>query len=147
MISKKCRGRIYFGPLMYNKTISIIQLDWAKSKFPFEFSKGWIAYFGYAQQPRRGSVFEKIRKEKYMKKIIISTIFYLMMFFRKPFLIVGKFIGGIFFLGFLIAIFSGATQMIFACLIISFVFFMLCYFYDTLLLKLNPTNNDLYLSQ
>ncbi|MBK2279822.1 hypothetical protein [Francisella philomiragia] len=82
-----------------------------------------------------------------MKKFIISTIFYLMMFFRKPFLIIGKFIGGIFFLGFLIAIFSGPTKMIFISLAFSFVFFMLCYFYDVILLKINPTNNDLYLSQ
>ncbi|WP_150467204.1 hypothetical protein [Francisella sp. SYW-9] len=82
-----------------------------------------------------------------MKKIIMSIIFYLMMFFRKPFLLIGKFIGGIFFIGFLIAIFSGPTKMVFIFLIFSFIFFMLCYFYDMILLKINPTRNDLYLSQ
>ena len=84
--------------------------------------------------------------------LLKSIIFYPMMWLRVPFLMLGKFLAGIFLLGGILFLFigsgvEGATGLIVTCFVLSFVFFLLNIFYDQILLKLNPTGNDLFLKQ
>jgi hypothetical protein len=84
--------------------------------------------------------------------ILKSIIFYPMMWLRGIFLLVGKVLQGFFLLGALLILFAGRGQdyfwpMLLMCSGFSFFFFLLTQFYDQILLKLNPTGNDLFLIQ
>lgn len=78
-----------------------------------------------------------------------AIIFYPMLFVRKPFMFVSKFIG------ILLAFFFTVTTMLGAlpwtarlsALGVAFVLFLLRHFYDVILLNLNPTNAGLMLEQ
>ena len=81
--------------------------------------------------------------------ILKSIIFYPMLFFRRLFMIIAKFFGIIFFLAFLL---SFAVDWIhweakIITISVSFSFFLLRQFYDSILLKLNPTKSQLTLYQ
>ena len=87
-----------------------------------------------------------------MEKFIKAIFFYPLMWLRAPFLMVGKLLGGLFFLGALFALIFGQNQEHFWSMFLSFsglsfFFYLLNQFYDQILLKLNPTGNKLYLSQ
>jgi hypothetical protein len=76
-------------------------------------------------------------------------IFYPMLFFRGPFLLVSNFIIGLGTIGFLIILFLNAApasiKVIFFC--VPFFTFLLSYFYDVLLLRLNLDNVELTLNR
>lgn len=80
-------------------------------------------------------------------KILKSIVFYPLLWLRGIFKGISKFISGAFLLLFIISLFikqMGLTvKIIFA--FFSFIFFMLAFFYDQILLKLNPTGNVLIL--
>lgn len=76
-------------------------------------------------------------------------IFYPMLFVRKPFMFISKFIGIILiFVSIVASIFVGVpwTLKLFA-LGLAFALFLLRHFYDVILLNLNPTNIELTLQQ
>ena len=79
-------------------------------------------------------------------KIIYASIFYFMLYLRKPFFMCAKFLSFLVLLSALALLFfmhsylSGSTL-----LAVSFVTFLLRQFYDQILLKINPTNNALIL--
>lgn len=84
--------------------------------------------------------------------VLKSVIFYPMMWLRVPFLMVGKFLAGILLIGGLVFLLlgggaEGANSIIIFSFGMSFLFFLLTIFYDQILLKLNPTGNDLFLKQ
>lgn len=84
--------------------------------------------------------------------ILKSIIFYPMMWLRGIFLLVGKVLQGLFLLGAIFILFAGQGHDYFWTLFLtfsgfSFFFFLLTQFYDQILLKLNPTGNDLFLIQ
>lgn len=82
-----------------------------------------------------------------MQAILKNIIFYTLMFVRTPFMIIGKILG-IFLLIFSLVCFLNNKDICGALMIaISFGTFMLRMFYDQILLKINPTNTDIYLSQ
>lgn len=75
-------------------------------------------------------------------------LFTLLLFLRKPFLLCATFISVVTFLAFLIALYMDtATNMKVGFFLFSFGSFLLKFFYDQLIIKLNPTNNELILSQ
>lgn len=78
-----------------------------------------------------------------------AILFYPMLFVRKPFILLSKFIGIILIFVFTMAsIFGGVswTLKLFA-IGLAFALFLLRHFYDVILLNLNPTNIDLTLEQ
>ena len=78
-----------------------------------------------------------------------AILFYPMLFVRKPFMLLSKFIGIILIFAFTMAsIFGGVpwTLKLFT-LGLAFALFLLRHFYDIILLKLNPTNTELTLQQ
>ncbi len=88
-------------------------------------------------------------------KIIKMAIFYPMFWVRGLFLFIEKFVASLFLLAAIfIGVLSAAAEegdiawgKVFIYGICSFMIFMLCQFYDQILLKLNPTGNDLTLYQ
>lgn len=85
-------------------------------------------------------------------KTIKSILFYPLMWLRKPFLICGKLLGALFFIGGIIVFLGregqdGATSAYLQMFGLSFFFFILNIFYDQILLKLNPTDTVLILNQ
>lgn len=81
-----------------------------------------------------------------------SAIFYPMMWLRRPFLMFSKILGGLLFISALVLIFGdhnreGFWKMLIVSSGLSFFLFMLNQVYDQVLLKLNPTNHDLFLRQ
>lgn len=84
--------------------------------------------------------------------IIKSLIFYPMLWLRTPVIMLGKIVGGLLFLGAVMVFFmeqdkEGYWTMQLTFVGLSFFFFMLNQFYDHILLKLNPTDSELFLSQ
>lgn len=85
-------------------------------------------------------------------KVLKSLIFYPMMWLRGIFLLAGKVLQVIFLLGAILILFAGQGHDYFWTMLLtfsgfSFFFFLLTHFYDQILLKLNPTGNDLLLMQ
>jgi hypothetical protein len=79
-------------------------------------------------------------------KILKSVIFYPMLWLRGLFLRVGKFISGLFLLGLILGLlFRAPIGYLIGCGIFSLGSFLLTFFYDQILLKLNPTGNTLTL--
>ncbi len=75
-------------------------------------------------------------------------IFYPMLWLRGLFLLASNILGGFFFIGGLISWIAGTDKwMILVGFGLSFTFFILRHFYDQILLKLNPTGQELYLFQ
>lgn len=83
-------------------------------------------------------------------KILKSIIFYPMLWLRGLFKLGFKIISVIFLLGGIIFLIIGSEEMgmenIILAFVGSFVFFIIGMLYDQILLKLNPTGNDLTLS-
>ncbi len=78
-----------------------------------------------------------------------AIIFYPMLFVRKPFIFLSKFIGIIMIFMFIMANILGGvswTLKLFT-LGLAFALFLLRHFYDVILLNLNPTNISLTLEQ
>ena len=90
-----------------------------------------------------------------MKSVILtisyclrSLIFYPLLFLREPFLFLCKFFIGITFIAFIfMLIFDAPRNMTIFLGCSSFILFLLSFFYDLLLLKLNPTNIELTLNR
>ena len=79
-------------------------------------------------------------------KLLKSLIFYPMLWLRGLFLGVGKFISGFFLLGLILGfLFHAHIGYLIGCGILSFGAFLLTFFYDQILLKLNPTGTTLTL--
>lgn len=79
-------------------------------------------------------------------KILKSVIFYPMLWLRGIFLSIGKFISGLFLLGLILGLlFRAPIGYLIGCGIFSFGSFLLTFFYDQILLKLNPTDTTLIL--
>lgn len=83
-------------------------------------------------------------------KLLKSIIFYPMLWLRGVLLGICKIISGVFLLGFIVSLFYGKSAPLSMKIILgvlSFIFFILSFWYDTLLLKLNPTDIELTLFQ
>lgn len=89
-------------------------------------------------------------------KVFISTIiyclrsllFYPLLFLRGIFLNVSKFLIGLTFLAFITTLlFKAPSKMTIIFISISFSLFLLSFFYDLLLIKLNPTKTELTLDR
>ena len=78
-------------------------------------------------------------------KLIKSIFFYPMMLIRGLFLTIGNFMGGIFIIGFIVSFIAGHLKLEF--LLIGFMFFLITFFYDIILLKINPTDTELTLKR
>ena len=85
-------------------------------------------------------------------RILKAIIFYPMLWLRGIFLLVGRLIGGLFFLGFIIFMCAKLLGVEYVSWwdvglfgLFSFVIFLLLQFYDQILLWLNPTDNILIL--
>ncbi len=81
-------------------------------------------------------------------KIIKSIFFYPMMWLRKPFLLLGKLLGGLMFIVAILSFFiENFLKIVFMFAGFSFFFFLMNHFYDRILLWLNPEKTNLYLFQ
>jgi hypothetical protein len=85
-------------------------------------------------------------------KILKAIFFYPLLMLRRPALLTGKFIAGIMVLaGLLTRIPTGGTPvpwgMSLGAIFGGVVVFVLCQLYDQILIKLNPTDNELVLFQ
>jgi hypothetical protein len=79
-------------------------------------------------------------------KAIRYVIFYLMLWFRGIFMIISRPLAGLFMLGGIIfLLFMGLDKPSISCFIVSFCIFILMQVYDTVLLKINPTDVTYYL--
>ena len=78
-----------------------------------------------------------------------AILFYPMLFVRKLFIGVSKFIGIILILFFLVTLTFDGVSWTARLLVLglAFTLFLLRHFYDIILLKLNPTNTELMLQQ
>ena len=80
--------------------------------------------------------------------VLRTCVFYFMFYLRRPFLFMGNiFIVGYALLGILVLAFGEGTLLSVACFFVSFVCFIVKHFYDTILLKLNPTETELTFHQ
>ena len=80
-------------------------------------------------------------------KVLKSVVFYPMLWLRGIFRLVGKGLSGLFLLGLILGLFihlSVGILILFG--VFSLGFFLLTFFYDQILLKLNPTGNTLILN-
>lgn len=75
-------------------------------------------------------------------KILKSILFFPLLWLRGLFIRIGRIIAGLFLFGAIGGFFMGdlPVTLPIVCGVMSFALFMLCEFYDWLLLKLNPTN-------
>lgn len=82
-------------------------------------------------------------------KILKSLLFYPMMLIRGLFLRIVHLLAGLCVLGLIITFFldNVPTSLPFTYLIIGSLLEALAYFYDVILIKLNPTDNELILHQ
>ena len=85
-------------------------------------------------------------------RIMKAILFYPLLMLRRPVLLVGKFMAGIMVLtGLLTRIPTGGTPvpwgMSLGAIFGGVVMFVLCQLYDQILIKLNPTDNELVLFQ
>ncbi len=77
--------------------------------------------------------------------VLKAILFYPMLFVRKLFIGVSKFIGIVLILFFLGTLIFGGVPWIERLMVlgVAFALFLLRQFYDIILLKLNPTNSEL----
>ncbi len=80
-------------------------------------------------------------------KILQSLLFYPLLWLRGLFIRVGRILAGLLLLGTVLSLFFGGVPVkaTIAWAVMSFALFMLCHFYDVVLIKLNPTDNILLL--
>lgn len=79
-------------------------------------------------------------------RMLKSLLFYPLMFLRPLAKIVLRFLSGILFLGIGVALLMGQPGLALYTAAWSFAFFLLSWFYDSLLLELNPQDTLLILN-
>lgn len=82
-----------------------------------------------------------------MRNVLKGMVFYPLLWLRGLLIRVGRFLAGLFMFGVLLSFFVGdiPTKISIAWGLLSFALFMLCQFYDWVLVKLNPTDSILVL--
>ncbi|HFU0470685.1 TPA: hypothetical protein ACGTTL_002458 [Vibrio parahaemolyticus] len=84
-----------------------------------------------------------------MLNILKGIIFYPLLWLRGLLIKIGRFLAGFLLLAALVTAFLPEIDKAFTTIlaVMSFTLFMLCHFYDWVLLKLNPTGHTLILEQ
>lgn len=79
-------------------------------------------------------------------RYVLRTIFYIMLYLRKPFMMIAKLLSVLMVIGGIgILVLGGPTKVGIGSLIFSFATFMLRQFYDQILSKLSPPGYTLIL--
>lgn len=134
-------GTDNFRKVIENKTVEFID----KSLFikditdGFDFSMMQYGVRNYNCRYTRGVIMKAIK----------GIIFYPMLFVRGVFIAISKVAGFMLLFGFFITLFLNGVswELKLYLVVVAFILFLLRHFYDVILLKLNPTNTALMLSQ